>query len=130
MTGSSFLCPDCDGATLVSGPGIELPPDSRSDEISLQALCCTSCSFRGIAIYRESRRGALDSESWEHLGYRVPQSVLVSVQDAIALCPEPGRRSCRCTAHVLLGAQDSQGAWTWPLQQGIDAAHSFTIHRS
>lgn len=130
MAESRFLCPDCAGATLVAGRGIELPADSRSDEISLQALGCTSCSFRGIAIYRESRRGALDSESWEHLGYRVPENIRASIQDAIALCPEPGRRSCRCAAHVLLGVQDSQGAWAWPLRQGIDAARSFTIHRS
>jgi len=38
-------------AWLVVACWIELPPDSRSDEISLQLVTCAARGFRGAAVY-------------------------------------------------------------------------------
>ena len=55
----AFLCPDCSAKSLIIAMRLELAPDSRWDEITLQTIACASCGFRGVAVYRESRRGAL-----------------------------------------------------------------------
>ena len=65
----SFVCPECRGASLEIGPRMQLPSDSRSDDIAVQVLQCARCDFRGVAIYEESRRGA--SDSWQHFGYHL-----------------------------------------------------------
>ncbi len=61
-----FRCPAGDTLGLDLGPSLELPPDGRSDEITVQGLRCVHCDFLGVALYEESRRGA--SESWHHDG--------------------------------------------------------------
>jgi hypothetical protein len=127
MSHAKLLCPDCGNATVSIGRSIELPPDRWSDEISLQCIFCTSCPFQGIAVYRESRRGAPDSESWKHTGYRVAESVCASLQHSIELCPNPLNRSCHCPSHVSLGTQDSQGEWVWLLKNNIDTTRAFVI---
>ncbi len=66
-----FQCPECSTKTLKITHKLELPPDSRSDEITLQIIECSGCGFGGIAVYEESRRGALDDDSFDHTGYRV-----------------------------------------------------------
>jgi hypothetical protein len=58
----SFVGPECHANSLAITQSIELPPDGRSDEISLQIVACQACGFAGTAVYEESRRGALDSE--------------------------------------------------------------------
>ena len=40
-----FICPKCRGISLEITSTIELPPDSRSDEITVQILKCTKCGF-------------------------------------------------------------------------------------
>ena len=68
----AFLCPACDAAGgLKITRRLELPPDSRSDEITLQIVRCRRCNFEGLAIYEESRRGALGDEAVDHRGYMV-----------------------------------------------------------
>lgn len=127
MSDKKWLCPDCGNAALSVGQGIELPPDRWSDEITLHTVCCTSCPFYGVAVYMESRRGALNSESWKHYGYHVTHSVHELLRDAIAQCPNPGKWQCRCPAHLLLGKQDALGEWDWPRQSSIDRATMFQI---
>jgi hypothetical protein len=52
---------------------MELAPSDQFDEIALQTLKCAAwtCRFVGIAIYTESRRGSLGSESMRHTGYTI-----------------------------------------------------------
>lgn len=69
--------------TLKTTHSLELGPDHRSDERTLQTIECSNCSFKGIAVYEESRRGSFDSESWHHDGYRVPIEVFEEVKKAI-----------------------------------------------
>jgi hypothetical protein len=90
---------------------IELPPDSRSDEIALQIVVCSQCRFAGIAVYEESRRGALDSESFTHVGYRASAEDVRRLRRMIQQCPEPRNWRCKCPVHQELGAQDSSGRW-------------------
>jgi hypothetical protein len=129
MTDAQWLCPECGNAALSMGQGIQLPPDRWSDEIALQPISCTNCAFLGVAVYEESRRGALDSESWKYLGYRVTESANAILRSAIAQCPEPEDWRCVCPAHLLLGSRDTEGQWNWLQQSGIDRATQFPIRK-
>jgi len=108
----TFRCPEC------STPGwmritqtIELPPDSRSDEIMLQIVKCGRCRFEAVAVYEESRRGGLDDESVDHRGYYVSESDLKIVKDKVSQCPNPQNGRCRCRVHKQLGSRDKSGRW-------------------
>jgi hypothetical protein len=108
-----FLCPECSSSqrSLEIKARIELPPDSRSDEITLQVVACSRCHFAGIAVYEESRRGALDDESFTHIGYRVSAKDLKKIRGMIQQCPQPDNWRCRCPTHQKLGTRDSSGRW-------------------
>jgi hypothetical protein len=90
---------------------IELPPDGRSDEIALQIVRCDRCGFGGIAVYQESRRGALDDESFDHTGYQVSAQDLSQIHRAISRCPKPRDPRCKCASHRSLGSRDASGRW-------------------
>ena len=92
-----FRCPTCDTLGLQLGPSLELPADGRSDEITLQALSCTSCDFLGVAIYEESRRGA--SESWHHDGMPLCELDHHRLVRDLRACPAPRDRACGCEVH-------------------------------
>lgn len=125
----SFVCPQCSGNdSLAILKAIELPPDSRSDEIALQVVACPKCGFEGLAVYQESRRGALDSESWEHTGYRVAREDLEAARNLIRICPDPSNVRCQCVAHQALGKTGDSGVWNIPAKYEIIEA--FRISRS
>jgi len=106
------MCPEClTPGSLNITLSLELPPDSRSDEITLQVVECSHCEFRGVAIYEESRRGALDSESWQHDGYRVALGDLQALIHTMRQCPEPSKPGCPCPAHQHLGRHGATGRW-------------------
>jgi hypothetical protein len=108
-----FACPNCGTpSSLRITSSIELPPDSRSDEIALQIVACARCGFRGAAVYEESRRGSLDSEAVDHRGYRVPAESLNSLIAQIGACPDPANRGCGCESHRTLGRTDDAGRWS------------------
>ena len=107
-----FLCPECLApASLKVALKIALPPDSRSDEITLQVVNCSRCGFGGIAVYEESRRGRLGTESFHHIGYRVSVEDLKALRRTIKRCPEPNNWRCECSAHRLLSRKDASGRW-------------------
>lgn len=126
----SFVCPECARPELEITLSIELPPDARSDEITLQTVECSRCGFQGAAVYEESRRGALDSESWHHQGHRLEKEPLRALVEAIRACPDRRNRGCRCASHRGLGRTDASGRWvgvpestqTFPMRAGSDAA--------
>lgn len=107
----AFVCPECAAQALEIALVMELPPDSRSDEIALQTVRCSSCGFQGAAVYEESRRGALDSESWFHEGHRLGNEPLRALAEAIRACPSPRDTSCQCASHRTLGTTDGSGRW-------------------
>ena len=108
-----FVCPRCIGGSMKITSSIELPPDSRSDEITVQILKCLKCGFAGLGIYEEARRGRLDSESVHHRGYYVDESTLASIEKMIRQCPKPKKPSCRCRIHRSLGCVNEFGRWNW-----------------
>ena len=60
-----FVCPRCGKpGTLGITHAIELPAtlSPGSDELALQLLACAACGLHAVAVYEESRRGALDRE--------------------------------------------------------------------
>ena len=106
----AFQCPECRG-TLRITDRIELPPDSRSDEITLQIVGCRDCRFAAIAVYEESRRGALDSESIDHRGFRLAAADLKALRKQMRSCPQRGNPRCECATHRWLGRTDMSGRW-------------------
>jgi predicted RNA-binding Zn-ribbon protein involved in translation (DUF1610 family) len=117
-----LICPKCGEGSLKIEEGIELPPDSRSDEITVQILRCNSCGFNGLGVYEESRRGSLDSESIDHRGYHVDSREINDLRNKIRQCPEPNNPRCKCSVHSILGSIDGIGRWSWLNQiqhQGI-----------
>jgi hypothetical protein len=121
-----FVCPDCSRrGSLKITLSIELPPDSRSDEITLQIVDCSDCGFEGIAVYEESRRGALDSESFSHTGYRLSKSELANLGKAIRSCPDRKNRRCRCPAHRRLSRTDAAGRWV--ALRDLEATDAFPV---
>ena len=106
-----FTCPECKRRSLSITDRLELPPDSRSDEIALQIVACASCSFKGIAVYEESRRGALDDESVDHTGYSVKRIDLAKLRRLMRACPDRGNHRCKCETHRQLGKRDKGGRW-------------------
>ena len=95
----NFVCPACGKEELELILSLELPPGADDDELSLQTLRCRSCDLHGIAVYRENRRGALDSESWSHTGYAIDRDALEKLRTIILACPSPENRLCPCKAH-------------------------------
>jgi hypothetical protein len=105
-----FRCPQCSNpGSLEIGLYIQLPPDSRSDDILIQLVECLGCGFRGVAVYEESRRGSLESEAWDHTGYEIDAAELDALARAIGGAGAP--RACPCPAHQTLGRQDGRGRW-------------------
>ena len=78
-----FLCPKCLDYSLNIVEKLELPPDSRSDEITLQIIKCEKCSFEGVAVYEEARRGNLDDYTFNHTGYVLSCMALNKTKTAI-----------------------------------------------
>ena len=76
-------CPKCMNYTLKIQSSLELPPDSRSDENTIQIIGCGYCDFEGIAIYEESRRGNIDDSLVNHTGYIVSASALDQIKKAV-----------------------------------------------
>ena len=107
----SFICPECSGGRMRIAASLELPPDRWWDEITLQVVECPDCGFRGAAVYEESRRGALDSEAWNHRGLRLDEATLRTLIQDVAACPEPRNAACRCAAHQRWGRTDAAGRW-------------------
>jgi hypothetical protein len=119
-------CGVCNKANVLQiTQSLVLPPDSRSDDIILQVVRCASCSFRGLAVYEESRRGSLDSESWSHTAYNVSEGDLKAVAAAIKSCPSPKNTKCRCRSHRELGRRDRNGRWNG--LENIEIENSFQI---
>jgi hypothetical protein len=111
----SFQCPQCANRnSLKIVKSIELAPDSRSDEISLQVVRCQDCKYEGLAVYEESSRGALDAESVDHYGYSVDREMLRSIKSLINNCPEPRDARCVCSSHQKLNQRDKSGRWVKP----------------
>jgi len=106
-----FVCPNCTEKSLEITHSIDLPPDSRSDEISLQLVACASCHFVGIAVYEESRRGSFDADLFEHIGYHVTPSAFTALKGLLEQCPAPHNYRCDCPAHRTLGRQNAAGRW-------------------
>lgn len=94
-----FLCPVCQQKQIQIGNSVELQPKDRWDEETLQLIDCEACQSAGLAIYQESRQGALDRETVNHEGAFVPLSDLLSVRATLLLCPQPEARDCGCAAH-------------------------------
>jgi hypothetical protein len=109
----SFFCPQCrfSQPSLEIRSSLELPSDARSDEITLQIVACTNCGFSGLALYEESRRGALDEDAFTHTGYRMEAKALHELEKNLGQCPRPRDHNCQCRVHRKLGRQDPSGLW-------------------
>jgi hypothetical protein len=119
----AFECPACGDPKLEISFSLELPPQGDDDEITLQTLKCAGCGFHGVAVYRESRHGSLDSESWRHDGYPIEDEALERLYQALLLCPKPRDKRCPCPTHVAF----AQRNWVNPAHLGTDTARRFEM---
>jgi hypothetical protein len=122
----SFFCPQCfyPGSLEITF-SLQLPADSRSDDISLQVVECNGCGFRGLAVYEESRRGRLDAEAWEHTGYRIAEADLTPLIALMRSCPDPLNGRCGCDAHRTFGMTGPNGRWQGLLD--VQTAGTFSM---
>ena len=121
-----FQCPDCSSSGMLRiTQSLEIPPDSRSDEITLQIVKCSRCDFETIAVYEESRRGRFGDESVDHRGYYVSESDLRMLKKKIARCSNPRNGRCKCPVHKQLGSKDKSGRWNG--LAGIDVGRRFVM---
>ena len=111
-----LCCPACQAPALIVAQTLELPGDATWDEITLQTLHCAQCGWHGLGTYTESRRGALDSECWEHWAYEIPRTNQEGLEALIDRCPRPMDKDCLCLTHLALGQTDLRGYW-----QGLEA---------
>ena len=95
----AFKCPACEGGSLKIELSMELPPGDV-DETSVQMVKCENCGFRGIAVYEESRRGSMSSDSFWHMGFEVSDEDLQFVQNGFRLCPARSNQNCQCETHL------------------------------
>lgn len=120
---ANFYCPECSEPSLVVDIVIELPPDSRSDEIDLQLLKCEHCGLKATGFYEESRRGS--GESIDHYGRRVNRWWYQGLKWWIKRCPHPRNRRCDCAVHKDLGGKDKTGRLR--LFKGVDRGDTFAL---
>ncbi len=120
----ALQCPACGQARLVIQASVELPPDHRSDERTIQALRCAGCDFTAIGRYEESRRGRLDDESWFHLGYPAPPEAIATLKRLASACPNPRKPRCKCSSHRRLDRALDEDDSVLP---GVDWSHPFAI---
>lgn len=112
-----LVCPNCGNAgSLQIESSMEIPPDSRSDEITVQLLACSNCEFQGVGVYEESRRGGFDDESVDHYGYDLDIDEWKRLAKIIRACPKPRDKKCACTGHKKLNVRNQYGRWS-----GLDA---------
>jgi hypothetical protein len=122
----ALVCPSCERiGSLRIVSWIALPPDSRSDEITLQVLACSRCDFTGVAVYEESRRGALDHESFRHIGYDVQPDTVVRIRHLINACPDRKNPRCQCASHRGLSSRNQFGRWDF--LDDLDYSGTFTM---
>lgn len=122
----ALRCPECRAHGLKVTRRLELAPDYRSDEIALQIIRCVRCGFGGIAIYEESRRGALDSESWSHWGYPASASAVRALEEKMKQCPDPHNPKCGCAVHLEFHRSGPASDWE-PALSGVDWNGGFAI---
>jgi hypothetical protein len=108
-----LICPACSLDSLTITSKIELPPNERSDEVTLQLIECKKCGFQGVAVYEESRRGKIDSDTFSHRGYTVSSELLNKIKEMINHCPDQNNARCRCKTHRHFIDLYRAGNWDW-----------------
>jgi len=120
-----LCCPQCGGAGLRITAALELPPDDRSDERTVQALECAGCGFTGLGVYEESRRGALDGETVNHTAFPADENAFAALERLINSCPNPKDSRCDCASHrrldqALGGDESILPGIDWSRPRGIE----------
>lgn len=114
----ALICPECKSHSLHLFQTLEFPPDGGDDEIALQVVRCAKCAFHALAVYRESRRGALGCESVRHEACRVSEENFQTVVARMQQCPNPSDSRCQCPTHMSLGQPTNDG-WDGLRNAGI-----------
>ena len=77
-------------------------------------------------MYEESRRGALGSESFSHIGYGMDDEQREILMDGIMACPTPSKPNCTCETHQDLSRVDASGRWVG--LGNLNVKESFPMH--
>ena len=99
----AIVCPDCAAESRFNFIAtMELGPGEFSDETAFQLLECAQCALKIAAVYEESRRGRLRSETVSHKGYRTEPHEWLNLKTLVSQCSSPNNKSCLCPAHAHL----------------------------
>lgn len=98
----ALVCPACGREDYEIVSSLAVPPNESSDEEHLQVACCLACGTPFGAVYEESRRGALDSECWNHFAIASDAQEARELENLIAACPNQSNPRCPCAVHHLL----------------------------
>ncbi|MBW2536503.1 MAG: WD40 repeat domain-containing protein [Deltaproteobacteria bacterium] len=104
-------CPKCKDVESEMVCFLELPYDSRSDEITLFVNRCPACDHRYLGVYEESRRGALGEDHWNYHQIECSTAAWEELKELISACPARRSYQCDCPAHQKLGLRDKAGYW-------------------
>ncbi|GEM_PF-976297 len=107
-----FECPQCQVKnSLQILTTLELGPAAGADETMIQLTECSHCEFQALAIYQESRGGALEGEAFSHQGYPLAKEQFQLLTDLFRVCPDGFKRMCGCQAHQELARHAALQDW-------------------
>jgi hypothetical protein len=123
----TIQCPTCKPVAMHLVRSMELPPDSRSDEVTLSLYECGRCGCRAATVYEESRRGAMDDDSYHVDGFLLAEADYDLLRRIVGRCPAPSARQCTCPAHAILSRTGASGAWDGLRANGIVPSGYFDV---
>lgn len=75
------LCPECKDQELIIEFFKNLDDiDPNWYENLLQILKCGKCNKKYIGYYQEEKQGGFDNETWQSIGYKVPQEEIKEIE--------------------------------------------------
>jgi len=96
-----LLCPDCGARRVVAQRAMALPLDAEEKPLSLKAIACRACTFRGVAVHAAGQAAR---------GYRLDWQEHAALTLALDRCPAPADPACGCAAHRRLDLRED-GRW-------------------
>lgn len=82
---ATFNCTKCDNISLSIKHSVRVPPKNpmSKDEL-VQTIQCSSCDFKGMALYKESRAGAIDDDHLNHDGYELDEASFAYLDELLS----------------------------------------------
>lgn len=106
---AKFWCPKTNGYTLEIVHSVSVTPTNplSSDEL-IQTVQCSESGFRGIALYAESRAGALEDDAPNHDAFAVDDESYAAANELLEKI-EQGDERAKITLQTLYETRFADG---------------------